>query len=60
MAQPDKASDPQSAPDAEERSRVAEEKAQPTVSEPGGFSNDPEDPTNPNEAIERHRRKLRP
>jgi len=31
-----------------------------SVSKPGGFKNDPEDPTNPNEAIERHRRKLRP
>jgi len=33
-----------------------------TVSEenPAGFKNDPDDPTNPNEAIERSRRKLRP
>jgi hypothetical protein len=30
------------------------------ISQPGGFQNDPPDPTNPNEAIERHRRKLRP
>jgi hypothetical protein len=26
---------------------------------PGGFKNDPDDPTNPNEVIERSRRKLR-
>jgi hypothetical protein len=34
----------------------------PTVSSenPEGFKNDPDDPTNPNEAIERSRRKLRP
>ena len=25
------------------------------MSKPGGFDNDPDDPTNPNEAIERHR-----
>jgi hypothetical protein len=30
------------------------------VSKPDGFKNDPDDPTNPNEAIERQRRKLRP
>jgi hypothetical protein len=35
------------------------EKRQDTVSRPGGFKNDPDDPTNPNEAIERHRRALR-
>jgi hypothetical protein len=28
-------------------------------SKPGGFKNDPDDPTNPNEAIERSRRALR-
>jgi hypothetical protein len=33
---------------------------QDTVGKPGGFKNDPDDPTNPNEAIERQRRKLRP
>ncbi len=32
----------------------------PTVSVPGGFKNDPDDPTSPNEAIERSRRTLRP
>jgi len=44
-----------------EKARFAEEeKAEPTVSTPGGFANDPDDASNPNEAIERHRRKLRP
>jgi hypothetical protein len=27
--------------------------------QPGGFKNDPDDPTNPNEVIERSRRQLR-
>jgi hypothetical protein len=36
-----------------------EEKAK-TVSRPGGFSNDPDDPKNPNEVRERHQRKIRP
>jgi len=40
--------------------RSIEEARQETVSQPGGFKNDPDDPTNPNEAIERQRRKLRP
>ncbi len=40
--------------------QTAEESKKPTVSKPGGFQNDPDDPTNPNEEIERHRRKLRP
>jgi len=40
--------------------RQAEEERQAdTVSEPGGFKNDPDDPTNPNEVRERHLRKLR-
>ena len=43
-----------------ERAKVSQERQEPTVSAPGGFDNDPDDPTNPNEAIERHRRKLRP
>ncbi len=30
-----------------------------TFSRPGGFQNDPDDPTNPNEARERHLRKLK-
>jgi len=63
MSQPDKtpgagpsADDAQSA----QSDEALKEKHQPTVSEPGAFSNDPDDPTNPNEAIERYRRKLRP
>lgn len=46
-------------PDKNEKQAI-EESRKPTVSRPGGFKNDPDDPTNPNEAIERHRRKLRP
>ncbi len=45
--------------EAKEKAKALEESKQPTVSHPGGFKNDPDDPTNPNEAIERHRRKLR-
>lgn len=30
-----------------------------TASKPGGFKNDPDDPTSPNEAIERSRKALR-
>jgi hypothetical protein len=44
----------------EKEKQAIEESKQPTVSRPGGYKNDPDDPTNPNEAIERHRRKLRP
>ncbi len=63
MSQPEKT--PGDSPEVDEvqataqNDKVLEEKAQPTVNEPGAFSNDPDDPTNPNEAIERHRRKLR-
>jgi len=46
-------------PDKNEQKAV-EESSGPSVSKPGGFKNDPDDPTNPNEAIERTRRKLRP
>jgi hypothetical protein len=45
-------------PDKNERKAIHESKEQ-TASKPGGFANDPDDPTNPNEAIERHRRTLR-
>ena len=45
---------------AADRGRAAKESTEETVSKPGGFVNDPDDPTNPNEAIERHRRRLRP
>jgi hypothetical protein len=37
-----------------------QEKRQPTASKPGGFVNDPDDPSNPNEVRERHLRKLNP
>jgi hypothetical protein len=36
------------------------ERAEPSVSRPGGFANDPDDSTNPNEVIERSRQNLRP
>jgi hypothetical protein len=39
--------------------KAVEESHAETVSRPGGFRNDPDDPTNPNEAIERSRRTLR-
>jgi hypothetical protein len=39
--------------------KAESEKREETVSRPGGFKNDPDDPTNPNEAIERSRRVLR-
>jgi hypothetical protein len=45
-------------PDKSERKAIEESKEQ-TVSKPGGFANDPDDPTNPNEARERYHRKLR-
>jgi hypothetical protein len=40
--------------------KAARERGHETVSRPGGFQNDPDDPTNPNEAIERSRQTLRP
>jgi hypothetical protein len=36
-----------------------EEAAQDTVSKPGGFHNDPDDPKNPNEVRERHLKKIK-
>ena len=45
-------------PSLDERQAQEEGKA-PTVSKPGGFQNDPNDPTNPNEVREMHNRKLR-
>jgi hypothetical protein len=39
--------------------KAIDEGGEQIVSKPGGFANDPDDPTNPNEAIERHRSKLR-
>ena len=43
----------------EERQAEEESKADP-VSKPGGFKNDPDDPTNPNEVRERHLKKIKP
>ena len=44
----------------DEDKRQAEEESQAeSVSKPGGFKNDPDDPTNPNEVRERHLKKLR-
>jgi len=40
--------------------KAARERARETISRPGGFQNDPDDPTSPNEAIERSRKALRP
>jgi hypothetical protein len=40
--------------------RQAEEESKAdTVSKPGGFKNDPNDPTNPNEVRERHLKKIK-
>jgi len=39
---------------------AAEESKCETLSRPGGFHNDPDVPTNPNEARERYLRRLRP
>jgi hypothetical protein len=43
----------------DERQAEEEGKAE-TVSRPGGFPNDPDDPRNPNEVRERHLRKIKP
>jgi hypothetical protein len=40
--------------------QAEEENKSDSVSKPGGFANDPDDPKNPNEARERHQRKVRP
>ena len=40
--------------------RQAEKESQEeTISKPGGFPNDPDDPTNPNEVRERHLKKIK-
>jgi hypothetical protein len=52
------ADDPSLARKKDERQAAAERKAK-SVSKPGGFKNDPDEPTNPNEVRERHLRKLR-
>jgi len=46
-------------PDKQEQKAIEESRHE-TASKPDGFKNDPDEPTNPNEAIERQRRKLRP
>ena len=46
-------------PTAKTDPKAVEESHAATVSRPGGFHNDPDDPTSPNEAIEKSRRKLR-
>jgi hypothetical protein len=43
----------------DERQAEEEGKAE-TVSRPGGFPNDPDDPRNPNEVRERHLKKIKP
>ena len=43
-----------------DQAQAAQERRKPSIGQPGGFENDPPDPTNPNEVIEHHRRKLRP
>jgi hypothetical protein len=45
-------------PSKDER-KAQEESAKQPISKPGGFKNDPPDPTNPNEARERHLRDLK-
>jgi hypothetical protein len=42
-----------------DEAKAERESREPTVSRPGGFGNDPDDPSNPNEVIERSRRRLR-
>jgi hypothetical protein len=42
----------------DERQAEEENNAE-TVSKPGGFDNDPDDPTNPNEVRERHLKKIK-
>jgi hypothetical protein len=45
-------------PDAERdaaQAKAQRERKEPSVSRPGGFENDPDDPTNPNETIHRTR-----
>jgi hypothetical protein len=42
-----------------DRRKAEEESKAPPASKPGGFNNDPDDPTNPNEARERTLKKIR-
>jgi hypothetical protein len=39
--------------------KALRESREATVSRPGGFKNDPDDPTNPNEALERTHKEMR-
>ncbi|HWG68825.1 MAG TPA: hypothetical protein VN692_05330 [Steroidobacteraceae bacterium] len=43
-----------------DRRQAEEERKADSVSQPGGFKNDPDDAANPNEVRERHLKKLRP
>jgi hypothetical protein len=52
------ADDPSPARAKDER-QAAEERRANSVTKPGGFKNDPDDASNPNEVRERHLRKLR-
>jgi hypothetical protein len=45
---------------AADRAQAAREREAPPLGKAGEFKNDPRDAANPNEVIERHRRKLRP
>lgn len=45
---------------AADRAKAAQEREAAPIGRPGGFKNDPPDAANPNEVIERHRRKIRP
>jgi hypothetical protein len=42
-----------------DRRKAQEESKAPPATKPGGFNNDPDDPTNPNEARERTLKKIR-
>lgn len=46
--------------DVRKKEQLKEESSSETVSKPGGFANDPDEPTNPNEVRERTLKKLRP
>jgi hypothetical protein len=52
------ASEPRPGKSKDERQAEEESKAKP-ASKPGGFQNDPNDPTNPNEVRERSRKKIK-
>jgi hypothetical protein len=43
----------------EDQRQAEQESKADTVSKPGGFKNDPDDPTNPNEVRERHLKKIK-